>query len=891
MTSKLKRRLENIGIDANSSSSKLNESFCLIGTPLPPLEKTKDTGEFKPLWEQEVRDEKGRRRLHGAFTGGWSAGYFNSVGSKEGWTPSTFVSSRGNRASKKEARMEDFMDDEDLEEMRASQKLIDVSEAGISTSSAVGDADDSMAGALQNLIPPIEDSPGAQLLRKMGWRPGQGVGPRVSYAKLKRQDQLLAGPSTTPSRSDIPDDEASRHTFAPRDTQIPNYPPKGDAFGLGYARGPGLLAQTNLSSEKGPVGPKISAGFGLGALNDADDDDVDVYDTGDASSSRRRLAFQDDEDEDMITLGPAGHDSSRKNERAKPLVSGGVHTFHDGRPVPSGFVTSAKPEVEDTWFKLPEIPKDWRPNPAKLWASQAVPPPKQENVPPVGSTHTYKGKGRPDGMSVDKRGDILGEKRLPAAPRSVFDYLSAKDRERLQAFAIKAKEAASGVPLKKPSPPPETVSGGDISSNIPDLHPSIAKAAMSGFQPFTSEPEKQARYDVFLKYHASPGPNVPYLARRPRQSEEEFRKELQDYAKAAMIFKPVSGVMADRFRTAAVAQDVPKVVEALYYPAPLEESQEGAQSEEDKQKQKEEDADPKRQAARMGMYGSLTRETKEWRPIRLLCKRFGVPDPFMSKDGEAAPETASFGAGGSVPDPQTAPAASSDTGASIAKPSLPPLPAAPGRKDIANIGLGEDESQGQDTLTYERPSMDIFKAIFASDDEDESDDEGNDDQRSAENKPIVQQTISGDWVPPPPSSGPLTTAMEVDEPEPSGSVDTSTFRPTFVPKAIRDGRAEQQSSEKKEKKKKKAKPIVSFAADDEGGDGDGLAIQPKKEKKRRRDKEKEKGSNEETTKKARTEDGDTEMQWVEKEVSQQMEVQPDPVPLRKPGRKTAADFL
>ena len=31
-----------------------------------------------------MRDEKGRRRLHGAFTGGFSAGYFNGVGSKEG---------------------------------------------------------------------------------------------------------------------------------------------------------------------------------------------------------------------------------------------------------------------------------------------------------------------------------------------------------------------------------------------------------------------------------------------------------------------------------------------------------------------------------------------------------------------------------------------------------------------------------------------------------------------------------------------------------------------------------------------------------------------------------------------------------------------------------------
>ena len=32
----------------------------------------------------QVRDEQGRRRFHGAFTGGYSAGYFNTVGSKEG---------------------------------------------------------------------------------------------------------------------------------------------------------------------------------------------------------------------------------------------------------------------------------------------------------------------------------------------------------------------------------------------------------------------------------------------------------------------------------------------------------------------------------------------------------------------------------------------------------------------------------------------------------------------------------------------------------------------------------------------------------------------------------------------------------------------------------------
>ena len=39
-------------------------------------------------------------RFHGAFTGGFSAGYFNTVGSENnaGFQPSTFVSSRSNRS-------------------------------------------------------------------------------------------------------------------------------------------------------------------------------------------------------------------------------------------------------------------------------------------------------------------------------------------------------------------------------------------------------------------------------------------------------------------------------------------------------------------------------------------------------------------------------------------------------------------------------------------------------------------------------------------------------------------------------------------------------------------------------------------------------------------------
>lgn len=40
------------------------------------------------------------------------------------------------------------------------------------------------------------------------------------------------------------------------------------------------------------------------------------------------------------------------------------------------------------------------------------------------------------------------------------------------------------------------------------------------------------------------------------------------------------------------------------------------------------DVDDKQAAVKMKMFGKLTRETFEWHPDKLLCKRFNVPDPY-----------------------------------------------------------------------------------------------------------------------------------------------------------------------------------------------------------------------------------------------------------------------
>src|SRR5271163_4097947 len=80
--------------------------------------------EVVPRWKRRDEADRVRERFHGAFTGGFSAGYYNTVGSKEGWTPSTFTSSRRAAAAAAAAaasaaapsfseRVQGIMDEED----------------------------------------------------------------------------------------------------------------------------------------------------------------------------------------------------------------------------------------------------------------------------------------------------------------------------------------------------------------------------------------------------------------------------------------------------------------------------------------------------------------------------------------------------------------------------------------------------------------------------------------------------------------------------------------------------------------------------------------------------------------------------------------------------------
>ena len=247
---------------------------------------------------------------------------------------------------------------------------------------------------------------------------------------------------------------------------------------------------------------------------------------------------------------------------------------------------------------------------------------------------------------------------------------------------------------------------------IARTEPHIATAALRGFQPFSADPEKQQRYLTYL--HSQTGGGGAALEPLPRQSVEEFNRETGGYARAAEAFKPMSGAMASRFRVGAVVDSGMDVREGLHQPladedaggagTPDPEGEKGKGKEEEKESEKEKT--PKAHAASMGMYGVLTREVSVWQPAGLLCKRFGVKDPERVPEAgvsSAASTTATASAAQMSEMSSTgaaAPMLLGHNGAAEGSVGLIGAGKGAGRgpRDLANVGLGEDDEQGKDTL-------------------------------------------------------------------------------------------------------------------------------------------------------------------------------------------------
>ena len=352
------------------------DSAVTYGTPFPPsLEDT--NAPKKAEVDLTVRDEQGRRRFHGAFTGGFSAGYFNTVGSKEGWVPAQFKSSRQSGKWSRDlvkGKPEDYMDDEDLNVFGITPRTVqttdqfsgDVTRALFAGFRDPSTSTKSLSQVLEDIIKPVKLSVGLKLYKKMK-RPKSKPETETIETEAQSSSSKVYGCILPPGLRPDGDEEEDEDdpTFSMESYVLP-FDPKDNFHGLGYQgiNKENPLIDPTAASVSGNFGGRklkiTGEAFGIGALSDEDDLDEDavVYGTDDLNNYD-------------FAIG------SNKQPKAKIAKSTPLLALTDSNKLadifePENSLTSSKQFKSSlrSRFKLPELSRHFKPRPP--WTSKAA---------------------------------------------------------------------------------------------------------------------------------------------------------------------------------------------------------------------------------------------------------------------------------------------------------------------------------------------------------------------------------------------------------------------------------------------------------------------------------------------------------------------------------------
>ncbi|KAF3332758.1 G patch domain-containing protein 1 [Carex littledalei] len=747
------------------------EDYVYFGTPIEREEDTSsrkrkavaEAGTVRALapWKQEVKDEEGRRRFHGAFTGGYSAGYYNTVGSKEGWTPQTFTSSRKNRSEVKKQSINSFLDEDDLKHIggNALETSMQYDTFGFTAAEFARKKAEEEQKKRPSAIPgpapdeivlPASSSIGKKLLMKMGWRQSSSIKDSNAEAlyEIRREARkaFLAFPSGNAEFELLEKDTVDTDEFPEMSTDVScksgNTPvyvldPKQDMCGLGYDpfkhapefrdskklresksgeknKGKIRMGGNLLSSSSGKYAP----GFGIGALEELDVEDEDIYASG----------FFDYEQTE-VELEPSTAVKEINGDNMLRLE-------HKKQASLLGFKPASDSDYKLERFRPPAIPPNFRPiHKFAVPLDQTLKD--YNNAPPPDALRPEDANLRLliDGSAamVARCGksieDVYMEK-SKTNPLFFFlrsgaeghDYYIRKLWENKQKFVDESKQAEKLTSEKRgrilgERPLASTTFGGNVvsvkarevinkQSTLGDTSTkpiSLADLPESATKAFKHDPAKQERFEQFLKEKYQGGLRASGTissTTTSAMSEANRARERLDFEAAADAIEKGKRNTQISAPSTDHAKDLLGFGEDRFVSSTFIENPET------------------KEEATKAVYPK--REQFEWRPSPILCKRFDLIDPYM---GKPAP----------VPRPRSKmdslvflPETFKSTNREEAK-----FPVR-GSLEASKSGLKEAEAEPSGTeadvaptspKNVERP-VDLYKAIFSDDSEDEVADAG-----------------------------------------------------------------------------------------------------------------------------------------------------------------------
>ncbi|XP_040564077.1 G patch domain-containing protein 1 homolog [Lepeophtheirus salmonis] len=545
------------------------ECYSAFGTPLPSISGD-DPIRKKPLRveEQIATDENGLRRFHGAFTGGFSAGFYNTAGSRDGWAPKSFKSSRKKpNQDTFSQKPDDFMDEDDRGGFGFAPQGLKTNSAFESHSrkrdfaSSFQEHNQSIPGepVFQQIFTSVKDSIGVSLLKGMGWKEGKGIGPKLrkdKKNKLKKAIQRIQPQGLHHSQESDEDDDDSFNTkykdflFSPDDIPQSVAQPKSNSFGIGY-KGLGgthhfLMGPLTTTSsavkfrtKSGSKGSIKGQAFGVGIY---EEEDADIYGNTNMSEYDFSLSVENE--------SPEKKSRSRKSRwTTDPNVDATIDGFLQASC--TSFVLSR------TIYKPPQLPKGFKPHIFK------------------------KSRFEPESRPIKNPNPTPSDRNTIISTQQEIEVREKQEKEISESAVNEINKLIESY--SKPS------------------------ELKGEFCPFPDDIPKQKRYEEYLicAKHNKRTLGLKVIQRRTSMSEAEKMKEMFDFQRVESLFKPLVSSMAAKFVSA---------------------------NQNDTNDTKNKISLQLEHAVSTKTYGKLTREKVIWNPAPLLCVRFNVKNPYLGKE-------------------------------------------------------------------------------------------------------------------------------------------------------------------------------------------------------------------------------------------------------------------